>query len=151
MDGLPALLQARGLKAVEELIACNNFTVRFGLYLSEEQAQSLMGKRMEALRDTGRVEFGEGILKKLIFEFCDSPYIMQDNYVDTLLALQDAFYYFKNESLEQLSDDELIAFMKRHFDGDCEGSLEYLSSSSLEDLCRGVRYGQAWGEDEDDR
>jgi hypothetical protein len=32
MDGLPALLQARGLKAVEELIACNNFTVRFGLF-----------------------------------------------------------------------------------------------------------------------
>ena len=151
MNGLPALLQAQGLKAVKELIACNGFTVRFGLYLSEEQAQSLMEKRMEALRETGRVEFGEGILKKLIFEFCDSPYIMQDNYVDTLLALQVVFYYFKIESLVQLSDDELIAFLKRLFDGDCEGSLEYLSSSSLEDLCRGVRYGQAWEEDEDDR
>lgn len=146
MDGLPALLQAQGLKAVEELIACNDLTVRFGLYLSEEQAQLLMAKRMDALCETGRVEFGEGILKKLIFEFCDSPYIMQDNYVEMILALQDAFYYFKNESLEQLSDDELIAFMKRHFDGDCEGSLEYLTSTSLEELCRSTRYGDAWEE-----
>ncbi len=144
MNGLPALLQAQALIAVQELVRCNEYTIRFGLHLSEAQANLLMEKRMETLYDTGRVEFGEGILKKLIFEFCDSPYIMQDTYIDTLLALQDAFYYFKNESLEQLSDDELISFMKRHFDGDCEGSLEYLTSTSLEELCRSTRYGEDW-------
>jgi hypothetical protein len=70
---------------------------------------------------------------------------MQDNYVDTLLALQDAFYYFKNESLEQLSDDELIAFMKRHFEGMRRLS-QILSSSSLE-ICaaRTVRAGVGGG------
>ncbi len=68
----------------------------------------------------------------LVTEFCDSPYIIQANYEDTILELQDSFYYFKNESMDRISDDELIAFMKRYFDGICQGSLEYLSGTSLE-------------------
>ena len=37
---------------------------------------------------------------------------------------------------------ELIAFMKEHFDGDCEGSVEYLTGTLLEDLCREIRYDE---------
>ena len=80
-------------------------------------------------------------IKKLIEAFCDSPYIMQSNYEETLEELQDIFYFFKEEAMEQISDDELIEFMTRDFDGKCQGSIEYLSGTSLEELCRGTRYG----------
>ena len=50
-------------------------------------------------------------IKKLIEAFCDSPYIMQSNYEETLEELQDIFYFFKGEAMEQISDDELIEFM----------------------------------------
>ena len=40
-----------------------------------------------------------------------------------------------------IPDDELIEFMKDVFDGKAQGSLEYLSGTSLEDLCRNTRYG----------
>lgn len=43
--------------------------------------------------------------------------------------------------MDYIPDDELISFMKRHFDGKCQGSLEYLSGTSLEELCRNTRYG----------
>ena len=33
------------------------------------------------------------------------------------------FYFFKGEAMEQISDDELIEFMKRDFDGKCQGSI----------------------------
>lgn len=126
---------------IAELQACNDLTARYGLSLSETQIQTIAEKRFEALKDTGRIEFGEGILKKLIYEFCDSPYIAQENYADTLCELVDSFYYFKNESMDRISDEELIVFMKRHFDGECQGSLEYLSGTTLEELCRNTRYG----------
>ena len=48
---------------------------------------TLINKRFEALKNTGRIEFDEGILKKLIEAFCDSPYIMQNNYEETLEEL----------------------------------------------------------------
>lgn len=60
---------------------------------------------------------------------------------DLLEELQDIFYFFKGEAMEQIADDELIEFMKRDFDGKCQGSIEYLSGTSLEELCRGTRYG----------
>ena len=129
------------LQTAAELRECNELTVQFGLSLSEQQIQSLVEKRFEALKNTGRIEFGQGILKKLIIEFCDSPYITQENYEDTILELQDSFYYFKNESNDMISDEELISFMKHHFDGICQGSLEYLSDMTLEGLCRNTRYG----------
>lgn len=137
------------LTAESELRGCNEFTARYGLTLSEAQIQGLVERRFGALKDTGRIEFGEGILKKLIYAFCDSPYITQENYEETILELQDSFYYFKNESMDSISDDELIEFMKKVFDGRAQGSLDYLSGTSLEELCRYARNG--WdSQDEDD-
>lgn len=138
--GLSAL-KMQMLSSAQELRDCNEFTVRYGLVLSEDQIQSLVERRFGALRDTGRVEFGEGILKKLILAFCDSPYLTRENYEDTIVELQDSFYYFKNESEDRISDDELIEFMKNVFNGRAQGSLDYLSGTSLEDLCRNTRYG----------
>lgn len=134
-------LAANKAAAAGELRECNAFTGQFGITLTERQIQTLVEKRFEALNSTGRVEFGCGITKKLIREFCDSPFIMQENYEETVLELLDSFYYFKNESEDRISDDELIAFMRRHFDTTCQGSLEYLSGTTLEDLCRNTRYG----------
>ena len=53
--------------------------------------------------------------------------------------MQDAFYYFKNESDDRISDDELIEYMKDTFDGKAQGSIEYLTGTSLEELCHPAR------------
>ena len=123
-------------KAKQELRACNAVSERFGLSLSEGEIEELVKCRAKALKDTGRVEFGGGILPKLIYAFCDSEYVDQDNFAETLAELQDAFYYFKGESLEQYTDDELIDFMVRVFNGRAQGSIEYLMGTSLETMCR---------------
>jgi hypothetical protein len=128
-------------QTIAELRECNSFTASYGLYLSDKQIQVLTERRIAALKDTGRIEFGQGILKKLVTAFCDSPYLTQQNYEDSIIELQDSFYYFKNESMDQIPDDDLIFYMKRHFDGRCQGSIDYLSSTTLEDLCRNTRYG----------
>ena len=63
-------------------------------------------------------------MKKLLFEFCDSPYLEQEQLAETLAALQEIFYLYKNESLEELTDEELLSYMKEKFDGECRGDLE---------------------------
>lgn len=137
-------LTLQDIQKKQETIAlkkCNEITIKYGLSLSNEEINELVENRFKSLKDTGRIEFSEGVLKKIIEVFCDSPYIMKQNYKDTLLELQEAFYFFKNEAMDQISDEELIEFMKRHFDGKCQGSLEYLSGTNLEELCRNTRYG----------
>jgi len=142
-----SLRKSEQLSAAEELRQTNAVTGQFGLSLSEKQIAEIVERRFEALNTTGRVEFGQGVTKMLIEAFCDSPFIYQENYEETILELLDSFYYFKNESDDRIPDDELIAIMRRHFDTICQGSLEYLSGTTLEDLCRNTRYGY---ETEDD-
>ncbi|MFR2745084.1 MAG: DUF6323 family protein [Clostridium saudiense] len=124
-----------------EIKKCNEITMKYGVTLSDTQIENLINKRFESLKNTGRIEFGDGILKELIEAFCDSPYIIQENYEETLEELQDIFYFFKGEAMDQIADDELIEFMKEYFNGECQGSIEYLSGTNLEELCRDTRYG----------
>lgn len=136
-----ALQDIQKKQTLIDLKSCNELTIKYGLTLTDEDIDELIKNRFKSLKDNGRIEFSKGILKKLVEAFCDSPYIMQDNYKDTIIELQECFYFFKNEAMDQISDDELIEFMKKYFDGQCQGSLEYLSGTNLEELCRNTRYG----------
>ena len=146
-----SLLQMQLTAAKEEIRRCDELNRLYGLTLTEDDITELVHLRGEALRNTGRVEFGSGILHKLIRAFCKSPYVDSFNYAQTLGELQDAFYYFKNESGDIFSDDELIEFMERVFNGRAEGSAELLCTISLEDLCRWARdpFADRYSEKED--
>lgn len=124
---------------IQKIVSTNQFTGRFGLSLSEDEAQLLVIERKNSLKEQRRVEFGEGILEKLIFRFCDSPYISQDNYVETIERLQEIFYLYKNESLDELTDDELLEYMQEEFNGACAGDLDFLEDTALEDFARMIR------------
>lgn len=119
----------------------NKKTEKFGLTLTEEDAGKLIVSRNNSLKKYQRVEFGKGILDKIIYTFCDSQYIHQGNYLKTLQELQDIFYQFKNESQDKVADDELQAFMKQQFETVCSGDTEYLAGTCLERFSRAVREG----------
>lgn len=123
------------VRVKKELEKCNQVSERFGLSLSEKQMEWLMQNRYESLKSTGRIEFGEGIISKLVFAFCDSSYLNQEEYADLLIELQELFYTLKRETLEQLTDDELLCVMRIIFDHS-GGSLEHLRSIDRETLYR---------------
>lgn len=141
-----ALIQKQ---AVGEVMKYNDLTAKYGLVLTESQAVALVETRSLALKETGRIEFGGGIIDKIIFEFCDSPYISTNNYDKVLHELIEIFYYYKNETLDLMSDDELIQYMKKSFNGICQGSLDLLSSRELERLARNLRFGYPADSSED--
>jgi hypothetical protein len=128
-------------QAVGEVLKCNEYSERFGLVLTQAQAIELVETRSTSLRDNGRIEFGGGVIDKIIKEFCDSPYIYMQNYAQTLHELIETFYYFKNETLDLISDDDLIKFMKSAFDGVCQGSIDLLSGRELYRLAKNLRFG----------
>ena len=117
----------------------NEYATQYGLCLTDYDIRELLIKRRECLSEQQRVEFGTGILEKLIFAFCDSGFIYQENYAETIVRLQSIFYSYKNESLDELTDDELRSIMRDAFDGECQGSLDYLEETFLEQFARTIR------------
>jgi len=140
-DMFQLLVAEKQKQELAGIISCNERTGQFGLTLTESEAKELMVCRNESLKKYQRVEFGGGILDKLIDIFCDSQYINQSNYIETLEQLQDIFYEFKNEAQDLLTDDELLTFMKEQFEGVCFGDLEYLEGTCLDKFAEAIRGG----------
>lgn len=134
-----ALLQQQNQLA--KVLETNRVTEQYGLNLSEQEAKLIVSERKHALQEARRVEFGEGIMPRIIYEFCDSNFIDQNNYVDTLIRLQEIFFLYKNEMHDEISDDELLHFMKEQFEQRCYGDLEYLEGTCLSIFAQAVRAG----------
>ena len=117
----------------------NEYSNQFGLSLTDDDIGELLVRRRECLSEQRRVELGAGILDKIIFAFCDSDYVYQENYLETIIRLQNIFYLYKNESLDELTDDELISIMRNAFEEKCHGSLEYLEETFLDEFARNIR------------
>lgn len=130
-------------QAASEVLSCNNYTKQFGLVLTHTQALDLIETRSASLKASGRIEFGGGVTNKIIKAFCDSPYVSMQNYAYILHELTEMFYYYKNESMDLVTDDELITFMKTAFDGACQGSLELLSGRELQQFAKQLRFGSS--------
>lgn len=124
-----------------KVLETNQRAERYGLTLSEEEAGLILEERGRALKEQKRVEFGEGILPKIIDEFCDSAYLDQEHYVETLIRLQDIFYLYKNEMMDEITDDELLHFMKEQYEEICFGDLDYLERTCLSNFAQAIRAG----------
>lgn len=133
--------QAQERMLLSTLDEMNGQTQKYGLVLSREDAQMLVAERQHTLREQRRVEFGESILPKLIFEFCDSAYLDQRHYAETIARLQEIFFSYKNEMMDEITDEELLHFMREQFDTVCHGDLDYLEGTCLEVFAQAIRAG----------
>ena len=124
-----------------DISKCNELTSEYGLILSEEDVKEIIVTRNVALEKSGRIEFNGQIINKINITFCDSPYISQNNYSDTINELVEIFYNYKNETLDYIGDDELIEIMKEYFDNYCQGSLELLEGKVLYKIADNIRRG----------
>ena len=71
----------------------------------------------------------------------DSDFIDQNNYTDIIIRLTEIFYLYKDEIQDEISDDELLHFMKEQFEIRCFGALEYLEGTCLNIFSQAIRAG----------
>lgn len=125
-------------KEIKHVLACNEITCNYCITLKEEDVKRLILSRREFFKELEIIEFNEGILKKLIEVFADSPYLFQDSYADTLDFLQFVFYRFKRGS-----DEDMLELMRNAFDNICQGSMElliqYFEKLEEEDRKKGIK------------
>lgn len=139
---LPDIVREMEERLGGELRACNAVTARYGLKLSEMSIAALAQRRANALRETGRVEFGESAVPKLIEAFCDSPYLLQEDYEQAIGELTETFYSLKNDAFDRIADDELIEKMRACYDA-YEGCLDAVTGLTLASVLRGRRLDDA--------
>ncbi len=118
---------------LQALAVCNRRTAPLGLRLTKEECLTLAESRERALTDTGRVEFGGGILPALVEALCDSPYLDPADWAETLMEGQLLFYHWKAEAGDLVRDGVVWAFVGKAFDY-ARGAIKYLEGFSLKEL-----------------
>ena len=118
------------------LLRGNAVTERFGLTLTPEQCGRLLERRAEALRETERIELGEGILPKLAVALCDSPCVGPENWEEALGGLTELFYHFKGAC------GELLAALVRLYNGWAGGCADRIADLDGRAMLRFSRTGK---------
>ena len=127
-----------------ELLRCNEATAEQGLSLTIQDWEELQAGRRAALADTGRVEFGLGIVTDLAKAVRASPYLRQDNYADDG-PLAGLILTLEGPCREQASDggDRRPG---SPLDDPAQGSADYLDGLTGAEILRYIQTGQKPGE-----
>ena len=146
---LERALAAREQDFLGELALAAQTAELYGLALSGADIAQIARRRSAALAETNRVELGESAVPRLITAFCDAPYLLQEEFAETIARLTDAFYAYKNEDRGRMTDDELIACLRACCDA-YEGALDAALTLSMEDLRQKRRLDEPDGLPDDD-
>lgn len=114
------------LEAKQLFLELNKATSNYHNSLTLLEIKEVIKERDNTLTHYGLVELGIDVLRKLMKSFSSSPYIIQEDYMETLIELQEVFYFVKRETDDKLSDDMLIELLVKTFNNDCRGSLDLL-------------------------
>ena len=128
----------------DEIMKLNKITSRKDLVLTRVEALDLISNKNINLKEMGRVEFGLGILDKIICVFYDSAYIDRDNYLEMLESLTNVFYLYQSSFDNRLTDEEILNYMKKCFDSECAGSIELLENLSFDKLKQRLEDGNLY-------
>ncbi|WP_227857470.1 MULTISPECIES: DUF6323 family protein [unclassified Clostridioides] len=103
----------RNLREIErnELLETNIESRYYGLALSESDVKDIITSRNDTLKGYGRIELDIKVTKQLIENIYTSQYTNVDNYLESINDMQEIFYYLKNETDDNICDDEIIEIL----------------------------------------
>ncbi|KHS57761.1 MAG: DUF6323 family protein [Terrisporobacter othiniensis] len=102
-------LQDKSMNIVKnEILKINEESSVYGLILTSENVEEIIKSRGYSLKTYGRIDLNMDATKKIINKIYISQYTDKDDYVEIINDLQDIFYYLKNETLDKISDNEII-------------------------------------------
>ncbi|MEG0593286.1 MAG: DUF6323 family protein [Coprobacillus sp.] len=131
MFDISLVLNEKKKEKIESILVCNHVSNQYGLVLNESEVLQIIETQESSLKELERVEFGGDIIEQIIYAFYDSQFISKYEYGDSISRLVEIFYCYREELDERLSDEQIIEYMKRAFNGPCQGSYDSLEDGLL--------------------
>ena len=114
-----------------EILDLNKKSQVYGLTLNKEDVKEIINSRDNTLKNYGRIELDIGITKMIIENLYKSQYTDKDDYVYAINDLHEVFYYLKNETLDQISDIDIIDIIDEVYNN-CSGRIDIVQEKCEE-------------------
>ena len=122
----------------QELLELNQNSSAYGLTLNKEDIKEIINSRNNTLKSYGRIELDINVTKSIIENLYKSQYTDRDDYVELINDLEEVFYYLKNETLDQISDIEIIEIIDEIYNN-CSGRIDIVQEK-CEEFAKSYRY-----------
>lgn len=122
----------------QELLELNENSSAYGLTLNKEDIKEIINSRNNTLKSYGRIELDINVTKSIIENLYKSQYTDRDDYVELINDLQGVFYYLKNETLDQISDIEIIEIIDEIYNN-CSGRIDIVQEK-CEEFAKSYKY-----------
>ena len=122
-----------------EILNLNEKSQMYGLSLNKEDVKEIINSRDNTLKSYGRIELNISITKMIIENLYKSQYTDKDDYVYAINDLHEVFYYLKNETLDQISDIEVIEIIDDIYNN-CSGRIDIVQEK-CEEFAKNYRWG----------
>ena len=99
-----------------EILKINEDSALYGLTLSSKDIEDVVKYRGESLKTYGRIELNIDVTKKIMEKLYTSQYTNKEDYVEKINDIQDIFYYLKNETLDEISDNEIMDIISEFYE-----------------------------------
>ena len=121
-----------------EILDLNEKSQIYGLTLNKEDVKEIINSRDNTLKNYGRIELDISITKMIIENLYKSQYTDKDDYVYAINDLHEVFYYLKNETLDQISDIEIIEIIDEFYNN-CSGRIDIVQEK-CEEFAKSYRW-----------
>ena len=126
----------------KELMLLGDKTAQYGITLSEKDCLEIAECRYESLKENERIEVGLGATQKIIEKFCESGYVNQNNFSETVEGLLECFYMIKTETNDKVDDETVLEVLNYIFENDAGGDVSKIyDCAALDEYIREVKEG----------
>ncbi len=139
MHSIAAFFPADRTGTVQAVLRQNALCEKYGLSLTQAEAESIAEIHAVSLRENRLVEIGAGSVEKIVAAFADSPYVHRGNFAGVVEMMTEAFCQLKRDAEREVSDATLIAAMRAMFDDGSQGTEELFLGRDLALILRAVR------------
>ncbi|MCH3963351.1 MAG: DUF6323 family protein [Clostridium sp.] len=125
-----------------EIIKLNKQLKKEGIVLTVKDAKEIITERDKTLKSTGRMEINMDVIHSIIKEVGKSPYVNQENAVETVNDIYEVFHYLKNSTSDLLSDSEILESIMFFYNEIYRGSIELVMGKGVEKIVCNFKNGR---------
>ena len=99
-----------------EILNLNERSQEYGLILTPDDVENIVKSRNHTLNSYGRIDLNMDVTKEIMEILYKSQFTDKDDYVEMINDLVEIFYFLKNETLDEISDKEIIEIIGEFYE-----------------------------------
>lgn len=134
--------KSQEFNSIDKIFKLNDILRDYNLVLDVEDIKDIINSKNNTLRSQGRIELNLNVIESIIKELGKSPYINQENFVETVNDMYAVFHHVKNRTSDLLCDKDVLKAIMFFYNSVYNGSMELVMGKGTEKIINNFKHNK---------